>query len=175
MRYTGGGYYTKILIILIAIWASLQSLQQEKSVFSLRERKLIWFWMGVFFVSLLLAFGRYAPFYRLFYALPFDSTIRNPSKFTHIIDLSLVILFGFGVNGLWRCYLETASSATSSFSAHLKSWWSKVSGFDRKWVTGCGVALAVSLVGWLIYASSRQSLEALIASVGPYPQAASPA
>src|SRR5262249_21726612 len=49
MRYTGGGFYAGVLVVLIAVWASLQALRKENSVFSLRERKLIWFWMGVFF------------------------------------------------------------------------------------------------------------------------------
>lgn len=168
MRYTGGGNYTGVLVVLIAIWAALQSFQKEKSVFSLTQRRWIWFWIVAAICSLLLAFGRYAPFYWFFYKLPYVSSIRNPSKFTHGVNLSLVVLFGFGVHGLWRRYLEGTSNASSSFSAHLKNWWSKVTGFDRKWAIGCAIAFVVSVIGWLIYASSKQSLETFIQMVG-YP------
>ena len=48
------------------------------------KRARIWWlvhqWAGLKF-SLLLSFGRHAPFYQLFYALPYASTIRNPGKF----------------------------------------------------------------------------------------------
>jgi hypothetical protein len=168
MRFTGGGNYTGVLVVLIAFWAALQAFQREKSVFSLTQRRWIWFWIVAAICSLLLAFGRYAPFYWFFYKLPYVSSIRNPSKFTHGVNLSLVVLFGFGAHGLYSRYLETAANGASSFATHLKNWWSKVTGFDRKWVIGCGIALAMSVIGWLIYASSKQSLESFIQMVG-YP------
>jgi hypothetical protein len=168
MRYTGGGNYTGVLVVLIAFWAALQSLQREKSVFSLTQRRWIWFWMASVICSLLLAFGRYAPFYWFFYKLPGVSFIRNPAKFMHGVNLSLVVLFGFGIHGLCRAYLETTADRVSSFSTHLKTWWSKVAGFDRKWVIGCGIAFVVSVIGWLIYSSSRQGLAEFIELVG-YP------
>jgi hypothetical protein len=168
MRYTGGGNYTGVLVVLIALWGALQSFRKEKSVFSLIQRRWIWFWIIAAVCSLLLAFGRYAPFYWFFYQLPYVSAIRNPSKFTHAVNLSLVVLFGFGVHGLYRRYFETAATGASSFTAHLKNWWSTISGFDRKWVMGCVAAVAISIIGWLIYASSRQSLETFIQFVG-YP------
>jgi hypothetical protein len=166
MRFTGGGNYTGVLVVLIALWAALQSFQRERSVFSLTQRRWIWFWITATICSLLLAFGRYAPFYWLFYKLPYVSSIRNPSKFTHGVNLALVVLFGFGLHGLCRCYLESAASGTSSFRTHVKDWWAKVSGFERKWVIGCGMALAISVISWLIYASSRQGLEGFIQTVG---------
>jgi Predicted membrane protein len=166
MRYTGGGNYTGVVVVLIALWAALQSLQREKSVFSLTQRRWIWFWTASVICSLLLAFGRYAPFYWLVYQLPGVSFVRNPAKFTHGVNLSLVVLFGFGVHGLCRTYLETAADRASSFSTHLKTWWSKVTGFDRKWVIGCGIVFVGSVIGWLIYSSSRQGLAEFIQLVG---------
>lgn len=166
MRYTGGGNYTGVLVVLIAVWAALQSFQRDKSVFSLMQRRWIWFWIVAAICSLLLAFGRYAPFYWFFYKLPYVSSIRNPSKFTHGVNLALVVLFGFGVHGLWQRYLQTAASGSSSFFAHVKNWWSKVSGFDRKWVIGCAMALVISIISLFIYASSKQSLETFIQMVG---------
>jgi hypothetical protein len=165
-RFTGGGNYTGVLVVLVALWACFQSFRKEKSIFPLQHRRWIWFWMAAAIGSLLLAFGRYAPFYQLFYALPYASAIRNPTKFIHAVNLSLVVLSGFGLHGLCRQYLEMSASGGSSFTDHLKSWWAKVSGFDRKWVIGCGIALALCAIGWLMYASSRQSLESYIEMVG---------
>src|SRR5580658_5117577 len=80
-RYTGGGNYVGVLITLVAFWAAAQSLRLKKTIFSSRQIKWLWFWLAVGIISLLLALGRYAPFYRLIYALPYFSTIRNPTKF----------------------------------------------------------------------------------------------
>jgi hypothetical protein len=175
MHYTGGGNYTGVLVVLIAIWASLQSFRRENSVFSLTQRRWVWFWTAAGLTSLLLAFGRYAPFYQLFYALPYASSIRNPSKFTHAVNLALVVLFGFGLHGLCRSYLTVSANSGLSLRAHLKNWWSKVSAFDRKWVLGSAIALVSSVIGWFIYASSRQSLEAYIASVAGGAELGTPA
>src|SRR6185295_20367094 len=82
--------------------------------FSLEQRKLIWFWAGAAFISLLLAFGRYAPFYRFIYMLPYFSTIRNPAKFTHPFNWSLVILFAYGIHGLCRRYLTNGVAPSLS-------------------------------------------------------------
>ena len=62
-----------MVVIIIGLWTLLQALRKENSVFGLAERKLIWFWGVVGVVALLVAFGRFAPFYHLFYALPFAS------------------------------------------------------------------------------------------------------
>jgi hypothetical protein len=48
---------------------------------------------------------------------------------------------------------------------HLRSWWSKVKGFDRKWSVGCLLAVGASLLGWLIYASARKGLEDYLQTV----------
>jgi hypothetical protein len=165
MRYTGGGNYTGVFVVLIAVWVVFQSFRGEKSVFPLTHRKWIWFWAVIAVGSLLLAFGRYAPFYQLLYQIPKVSAIRNPSKYTHAVNLALVVLFGFGVHGLCRQYLQASGSEITSLKGHFKNWWAKVSGFDRKWVIGCAVAFLASIIGWLIYSSSRPSLEEYIASV----------
>ena len=80
------GAYVGVPVALVAFWAVAQALRRKDSVFSLARRKSLWFWLGVSFVSLLLAYGRFAPFYRLIYALPYFSTIRNPVKFLHRVQ-----------------------------------------------------------------------------------------
>jgi hypothetical protein len=112
----------------------------------------------VILVSLLLAFGRHAPFYRLLYALPYFSTIRNPSKFLHVLSWALVIVFAYGVHALTRCYLESAGAKATSLREHLRLWWAKAGRFDRRWVVGCALALGASFFGWMIYGSARGSL-----------------
>lgn len=158
MRYVGGGSYAGVLVVLVAVWAGVQSLRREASVFTLANRRWIWFWWAVIGVSLLLAFGRHAPFYRLLYALPYFSTIRNPAKFLHVLSWALVIVFAYGVHALTRCYLEKAGAPARALGEHLRLWWARASRFDRRWVIGCALALGAGFFGWMIYASARGSL-----------------
>ena len=58
IRYSGGGSYEGVLVIVLALWASAQSLRRNDSVFSFRQRRWLWFWMGVGAVSLPLALGK---------------------------------------------------------------------------------------------------------------------
>jgi Bacterial membrane protein YfhO len=165
IRYGGGGIYTGVVVVLIALWTVFQAFRKQNSVFSLAERKFIWFWSGVALVCVLVGFGRFAPFYQLFYALPFASTMRNPSKFFHVVEWILVILFAYGVHGLSRSYLEAPTAATRGLSAQLKAWWVKAAAFDKIWVRGSAVALAASMVGWFIYSASRERLMAYLQEV----------
>jgi hypothetical protein len=155
-RFTGGGNYPGILVLMVAVWACAQSFRKEKSVFTALQRKYIWFWLALAIVSLLLGFGRFAPFYQFFYAIPYASTIRNPAKFIHIVNWSVVILFGFGVHGLARAYLETAVAASKRLQQS----------FDRKWLIGCGIFLGLSVFGWIVYAQSQPKLEEFLGYVG---------
>ena len=60
------------------------------------------FWACAAVVCLLLALGRHAPFYRLFYALPMMDKIRAPVKFVHLIEVAVSVLFAFGLARLLR-------------------------------------------------------------------------
>jgi hypothetical protein len=162
-RFSGGGTYLGVLVALICVWAIWQSLRKSDSVFTLHQRRWVWFWSAVAVVSLLLAFGRYAPvFYKLFYSLPYMSTIRNPAKFMHIFNWALLIIFAYGVHGVSRRYLETATNVTSGFAAHLSEWWSKSAGFERAWSRLLVILLAVSAGGWVLYAGNKKQLIARI-------------
>jgi len=177
-RFSGGGEYAGVLVVVVAIWAVAQSFRRTNSVFSPIQRKFIWFWAAAAFISLLLAFGRYAPFYQFFYMLPYFSTIRNPAKFTHPFNWSLVILFAYGIHGLSRRYLGTRESNTQSKPAgllkHLSSWWAKADSFEKKWTKGSAAAIAVSLLGLVLYASSKTRLEQHLMEVG-FPEASTAA
>lgn len=162
LRYTGRGFYIGITIVFIGFWALLQSFRGKESVFILFERKLIWFWAVLAFVCLLLAYGRFAPFYRMIYSLPYFSTIRSPEKFLHILTFAAVILFGFGVQGLMRRYVDVPAASTPGKGQ--SGWWAKAPAFDRRWAVGSIIVVGLSLAGWLAYAKARPALERYIVS-----------
>ncbi len=169
MRFSGGGGYAGILIALVAVWAVAQSLRRKDSVFTDVQRRLLWFWAVVLVGSLLLSWGRFAPFdyYKhTVYALPYFSTIRNPAKFIIVFSVAIVILFAYGIHGLSRRYLEAPAVNAGSFSAQLKNWWAKVRGFDRNWTSFSGVAVAGSVLAWAIYALQKPTLVKYLQTVG---------
>lgn len=166
LRYSGGGIYAGLLVVVLALWGVVQAFRGDAGVFGPDRRRCIWFWLGALVVALLLAFGRHAPFYQLLYQLPYFSTIRNPSKFTHLVSWSLVILFAFGMHGLVRRYWETGSAPAVALRAHLRAWWKKATAFDRRWLLGSAIALGASVLAWLIYAASRPALEAHLQETG---------
>jgi hypothetical protein len=170
LRFSGDGYYVGVLVALVALWTIAQSLRGQNSIFSETHRRFLWFWTVIMMVSLLLSFGRFGLFdgmpYRLFYALPYFSTIRNPNKFLFVFTWAIVIVFAYGIDGLDRCYLRIPIKGSTSLSVQLKNWWTKVHGFDRNWVSGCGIAIIGSFIGWLIYASEKPSLVCYLQTVG---------
>ena len=166
IHYGGGGLYAGVIVVLIALWTVAEAFRKGNSVFGLAQRKFIWFWSGVALICLLVGFGRFAPFYQLFYALPFASTMRNPSKFIHVVEWILVILFAYGVDGLSRRCLAAPAPAIRGLTEQLKAWWANAAAFDKNWLKGSAVVLAASLVGWLVYASSREHLVAYLKEMG---------
>jgi len=164
MRFTGGGSnYAGILVALIAVWAFTQSLRRD-SLFSVTQRRMIWFWAALLIVSLLLSYGRFGFFdgypYRWFYALPYFSTIRNPTKFLHVFSWAIVILFGYGMDALQRRYLE---SSPAKNKMPLPSWWKD--SFNRKWTAGCGFIFVGCVIAWVIYALQRPELMAYLEAI----------
>ena len=155
MRYTGGGNYAGGLVVLLAIWAAAESFRRKNSAFNPGERKWAWFWLGVVVVSLLLALGRYAPFYKYVYALPYFSTIRNPTKFLYPFSMGMAVLFAFGVHALYRRYMLSANVTNGGRRG---GWWQNASTFEKGWVWGCIVVGVGLLIGWWQYAASRQAL-----------------
>lgn len=83
----------------IFVWFKFRKMQgddsTEKAVF-----RDVPFWAVVWIIALLLAMGRFTPFYRLFYAIPYMGLIRAPVKFLHIVEISSALLCGFGVHAL---------------------------------------------------------------------------
>ncbi len=172
-RHSGSGVYAGVLVVLIAGWGLCQSFRGSRSPYSLSERKFIWFWGATAIISLLLAFGRHAPFYQFFYALPYFSTIRNPIKFIHPFQVALLLLFACGLQDLTRRYLTNPLSKPLALGTHLKKWWASAPTFDRKWTMASVGLLALSFLGWLLYASSNRELQAYLSTVGFTPSQAS--
>jgi serine/threonine protein kinase len=166
MRFVGGGNYLGVLVVLVAVWSALRALQRSDGVFAAPEKKRLWFWSALAVICLLLAFGRFAPFYRLIYALPYFSTFRNPIKFLDSMVLAVSVLFAYGLNGLWRHYFRPADANSVSLGLQLGNWWRQGDRFDRRWTIGCAVVLGLSLVAWLVYAASRGAFERYLETVG---------
>ncbi len=165
-RHSGSGEYGGVLVCLLAAWALAQACRKQ-GAFTDVERRLVWFWAAIALISLLLAFGRHAPFYQFFYSLPYASTIRNPVKFMHPFHLALLVLFGYGLHALARQFVKATATATAQqpLAEQVKNWWDAVRGFERTWTVVTGLVLAGSLVGLLLYSSARKELEKHLVSV----------
>ena len=157
-RFSGAGEYAGILVILVALWALAESCRRNSTAFTLKERKLIWFWGIAAFISVLLAWGRFAPFYSLVYALPYFSTIRNPMKFMHPFHMICMILFAYGLLGLWRRYMQAAIARPAGMIDQLKGWWTKASVFEKRWIYVWMGIIGVSIIAFLIYNSGKRDL-----------------
>jgi hypothetical protein len=165
MRSSGGGFYTGVLVVLVAFWTVAQSFRRQDSIFNQPQRQWIWFWLGLALVSLLLTYGRFAPFYQVVYALPYFSTIRNPIKFIYLVSLAFVVLFAYGLDGLYRKYMPVAAGSATSGWPGIKMIWAKLGKRERAWLWGCVVALGLALAAWVEYASAYQSLVDYLHSV----------
>ena len=154
-RHSGSGEYAGIIVVLLAAWALFFALQKRATIYSPTELRMILFWAALAGVSLLLAYGRYALFYQLIHQLPFFNTMRNPIKFLHPMHFGLIVLCGYGVEGLLRLSRREAGG-TSSTSSHI----------IRLWMRGTGIAAGLMLLGSLIFGASRNSLGQHINSLG---------
>jgi len=165
LRFVGGGNYVGVPVALLAVWGAAQCLRRKKSAFEASQRRLLWFWLGAAVISLLLAFGRHAPFYRWLYALPHMSDFRNPVKFIHVFSFSVIVLFAFGVESLWRKQLRPPGLLPSYRWPGFKNWWKNMAGLERRWPQACLVILVLSLVAWKVYDNRRLDLEQYLRSV----------
>jgi hypothetical protein len=168
-RHTGRGFYFGLMVVILGLWATFQSFRKNNSVFVLSERKMIWFWSVAAVISLVCAHGRFSPlepfYYWIYMVMPGSSTVRSPEKFLHVMNLSVLVLFGYGVQGLDRKYLLNAIFSNAPLGARLKNWWSRAAAFDKRWVAGSIVAIILALAGWAIYAISRPAVEKYLAHV----------
>ena len=166
-RHSGSGEYAGALVLAMAAFAVFQSLRGRRTPLDRRQRLSIWFWAGIALVSILLAFGRHAPFYHLPYELlPYFSTMRNPIKFMHLFHLAATILFGYGLQALWTHYLNRPPAKEKKLGKLLKQWWAKAPGFDRKWTLAVAGIIVFGLLSCLIYASAGKEVAQLLLDGG---------
>lgn len=166
MRHSGAGFYAGVPVVLLAIWAAAQLANRRSGVFDPTERRHVAFWFVAALVSLLFAFGRHAPFYKIIYSLPYFSTIRNPIKFLHPFSLAVVILSAYGLEGLCRVCAGQLRSAGGSVSDQFRRWWRSPDNSHRSWVIGSGVAVVAAFGVWLVYAARQQELVKHLQQVG---------
>jgi hypothetical protein len=164
-RSSGAGEYAGVLVVLIGIWAIVQSFR-SKGPFSETERRLIKFWGAAGIVAMFLGWGRHTPVYEhTIYMLPFFKTMRNPMKFFHALHLCLMVLFAYGLIGIGRRYLDVPAKANSLFG-QLKAWWAKAPSHEKLWTWGCIAAIGLSALGWFGYMGSRSSLVKHLSETG---------
>ena len=173
-RLSGTGLYAGVFVVVVSLWGILQSLRKNGSPFSTNQRRAVWFWTGVLVVTTLLSFGKYLPFfYRLFYALPYASTIRNPTKFMHVFSWALVIVFAYGMHGLFVAYMENPVKRAGGFLAQFKAWLATAVTFEKVWLAGSVFAIGISAVAWVIYSGKMDDLVKYLPTVDiPADQAA---
>jgi hypothetical protein len=157
-RHTGTGEYAGVLVALLAVFALANSCRGPNTPFSPTERRAVWFWAGAALFSILAAWGRHGFLYSFLYRLPYFSTIRNPIKFLHPFHVIWLILAGYGLEVLHRRYLRNTVRRTAFLPEHIKSWWSRAAGFEKKWVAACALVLAACLAGWAVLFSSELRL-----------------
>jgi hypothetical protein len=116
------------------------------SHFSLSTYQDVPFWAGVWVICLILALGRYTPFYSLFYAIPYMDYLRAPVKFLHFTELATGLLAGFGMQAL----------LSQRFSEK---------GLKRLLVAGGGVLLFFVVI-WLGVSVSGEAIEKHITEIG---------
>jgi hypothetical protein len=170
-RYSGAGDYPGLLVLAGAIWALASTFRRGKPemegvAFSDRERKIIWFWAGAALISLLLAWGRHAPFYQFIYHLPYFSTIRNPVKFMYPFALSILILFGYALLDWKRRYFDepvvennSGKNVPADPVKRFKQWFNqRAEPFEKKWVRGSQIILVLAVLGLMGVVGSRGSI-----------------
>jgi hypothetical protein len=157
-RHTGNGEYTGVLVCLLALFGLANAARKASSPYSTEERRSVWFWGGAALVSMLAAWGRHGFLYAFIYHLPFVANFRNPMKYMHPLNISTIILSGYGLEALCRQYLTTTASRTESFIREFFTWWKRVSAFEKWWAGGCAAALAVAVAGYFILDSYRPAL-----------------
>jgi hypothetical protein len=158
-RHTGSGDYTGVLVCLLAVFALFNSWRKVNGPYSQHEQQLVWFWGLIALISLLAAWGRYTGFYGFLYALvshvPFINNIRNAIKFLHPLNVCLIVLSGYGLEALYRGYMRGAANRPATLSQRLKNWWRGGPAFDKKWTIGTLLVVLASLVGLLLFTSSK--------------------
>jgi len=165
LRQSGSGFYAGVFVCLLSAWAFFRSFGGS-GPYRLDERRLIWFWSAAALISLLLAWGKHASFYAIVYQLPYFSTIRNPFKFLHPLNIALIVLFVHGVEGLWRSWMAGKPEGRDA-KQRFANWWRSTRGFERHWIIGSGIVLGMSIFATILYGSMKGEMTKYFEVIGP--------
>jgi hypothetical protein len=153
-RHSGAGEYAGLFVVLMAGFGVAQSFRKKNPVFTPKEALLVRFWGGAALVSVLLAWGRFAPFYQLIYHLPYFSSIRLPIKYMHPFHAFTGILCAYGLTALARGYMGSAAKAGTGVTEKFKLWWKQATGQDR-WIVRSVVILGgLFAFGWVLFSQA---------------------
>ena len=158
-RWSGAGEYAGILVVLVASYAAATSLRKKQSPYSEQERRMVWFWVAVATGSLALSWGHFAPFYRIFFAIPYLSTIRIPSKFLHVMHLAVWVLFAYGLEAIARGSLASGKERLGGWKDQFAAWRKTAAPGEVNWVFGAVACFAIAAVGALNYAGGAAELK----------------
>ena len=158
-RWSGAGEYAGILVVLVASYAAATSLRKKQSPYSEQERRMVWFWTAVATGSLALSWGHFAPFYRIFFAIPYLSTIRIPSKFLHVMHLAVWVLFAYGLEAIARGSLASGKERLGGWKDQFATWRKTAAPGEVNWVFGAVACFAIAAVGALNYAGGAAELK----------------
>jgi len=158
-NHSGYGVYAGVMVLIVAFWALVSSFRfGENAPYSGVERRLIWFCATLTLGSLLLAWGRHAPFYSMIHGLPFFSSIRNPIKFMHPFSILIVVMFGLGLKGMARLYLEGSATRVKLQYNTLRDLVNPLGSFESRWLMISVVTLICATAGLFFYTLSEGSL-----------------
>jgi len=169
-RHTGAGEFIGVLVCLLAVFGLANAGRRKDSPYTRRERGFVWFWVMAAVFSLLAAWGRHGFVYRFIYNVPYFANIRNPAKFMHPLNISLIILCGFGLETLWRRYLHTVRNVAAVPAGkrlpiqprgpgpRFANWWRTAALFDKGWLIGTSAFLFLTVMAYLLFAGSKAKL-----------------
>ena len=164
-RWSGAGEYAGILVVLVASYAAATALRRKGSPFSEQDRRMVGFWTVVAAGSLALSWGHFAPFYRIFFSIPYLSTIRIPSKFLHVMHLALWILFAYGLEAIARGSMAPGLDRLGGWRDRFAAWRRNAAPGEVGWVFGAVVVFAISVVAALQYAGNASELRAHLRTI----------
>lgn len=168
VRFSGAGFYVGVLVLLFAAYGLFEAFRKD-SPLTQTQRSFVKFWASAALLSLLYSFGRHAPFYRMIYALPYFSTIRNPVKFMHPFSLSIVVMFGYGLHAALLRSSARAKQPAAGVSDKVRQWWATASVLEKRWTWGCATVIGLSLLGFLVYTSSAREMTEYLQRVQIHP------
>lgn len=168
-RFSGGGEYVGIVVLLAAGFGIASSFRGKSSPLKLEERRWVWFWSGVAALSLLLAWGRFAPgflqIYRLLVSLPYFSTIRGPYKFLHGMHLALWVLSAYGFEALARRNFQAHPVRRTPTPTSLRDMFEEADPFERAAIKTTLGLMVLGIVLALVYNGYSTDLTRSIDSI----------